>query len=517
MKQFPSCIILSMWLIVCTQCDSNVQQGKGGASWSQFRGPNSSGVASLDDQPPTEFGEDNNLLWKINLPVGTSSPVIWEDKIYLTAFVAENKELQTHCIERATGKILWSNSISPEKFENNHTISSPAQSTIAVDESGLYIYFASHGIRSFSHNGELRWDFPMPVYEWVSYGHASSPVIMDDKVLLSIDFGDDKIRCLMALNKNTGDVVWKTPVYNPTEYNGHSTPIRYHDEVILHRCGAVCAYSLADGSPVWWLPLRTLGESTPVIQNDVVYVGAWTNFTEEERRGNFFNYDTFGKALNDFDRDGDKLISETEIPGDLLLFIRPELLDYNEYVEYNIMDKRFPVRVLFSQMIDSDKSGFIDNAEWTGFYNYWKNLTQDLGILALPLGLKGELSTGNIIWMQPKKNPEIPSPVVYNESVYMVADGGWVTCMDAKTGEVSFQEKLGVPGPYIASPVAANGHIYAASHSGNMMVITAQKKPVVVFRTQLKGKILATPAIEGNHLYIRTSEHLYAFTNDLKK
>jgi outer membrane protein assembly factor BamB len=89
--------------------------------------------------------------------------------------------------------------------------------------------------------------------------------------------------------------------------------------------------------------------------------------------------------------------------------------------------------------------------------------------------------------------------------------------MDAKTGEVSFQEKIGMPGPYIASPVVANDHIYAASHSGNVMVMTVQKKPVVVFRTRLKGKILATPAIEGNHLYIRTSEHLYAFTNDLKK
>jgi len=517
MKQFPSCVFLIMCLIACNQCDSNVQPGEGQVHWSQFRGPNCSGVASPDDQPPAEFGEDNNLLWKINLPVGTSSPVIWEEKIYLTAFVAENKELQTLCIERATGKILWSNSIFPEKFENNHTISSPAQSTIAVDESGLYIYFASHGIRSFSHNGELRWDFPMPVYEWVSYGHASSPVIMDDKVLLSIDFGDDKIRCLMALNKNTGEVIWKTLVYNPTEYNGHSTPIRYHDEVILHRCGAVCAYSLADGSPVWWLQLMTLGESTPVIHNDILYVGAWTNFTEDERRGNFFNYDTFEKALNDFDRDGDKLISETEIPMDLLLFIRPELLDYNEYIEYNIMDKRFPVRVLFSRMIDRDKSGFIDNPEWTGFYNYWKNLTQDLGIFALPLGLTGELSMDNILWMQLKKNPEIPSPVVCNESVYMVADGGWVTCMDAKTGEVSFQEKIGMPGPYIASPVVANDHIYAASHSGNVMVMTVQKKPVVVFRTRLKGKILATPAIEGNHLYIRTSEHLYAFTNDLKK
>ena len=167
--------------------------------------------------------------------------------------------------------------------------------------------------------------------------------------------------------------------------------------------------------------------------------------------------------------------------------------------------------------MDSDKSGFIDNPEWTGFYNYWKNLTQDLGILALPLGLTGELPMNSILWMQLKKNPEIPSPVVCNESVYMVADGGWVTCMDIKTGEVTSQEKIGVSGPYIASPVAANGHIYAASHSGNVMVMTALKKPVVVFRTKLKGTILATPAIERNHLYIRTSEHLYAFTNDLKK
>jgi outer membrane protein assembly factor BamB len=443
--------------------------------------------------------------------------VIWNDRIYLTAFVTENKELQTLCIEKATGKILWSNSLFPEKFEKSHPISSPAQSTIAADENGVYVYFASYGIKSFNHKGELRWDFPMPVNESVDYGHASSPIIMDDKLLLSLDFGDETVRCLMALNKNTGEVEWKTPVQNPSGYNGHSTPIRYRDQVILHRCGGVYAYSLADGLPVWWLPLRTLGESTPVIHNDIVYVGAWTNFTEEERRGNFYTYDTFEKALNDFDRDGDRLISETEIPADLLLFLRPELLDYNEYTEYNIMDKRFPVRLLFSRMIDLDKSGYINNPEWTGFYNYWKNLTQDLGILALPLGLTGELPMNSILWMQLKKNPEIPSPVVCNESVYMVADGGWVTCMDIKTGEVTSQEKIGVSGPYIASPVAANGHIYAASHSGNVMVMTALKKPVVVFRTKLKGTILATPAIERNHLYIRTSEHLYAFTNDLKK
>jgi len=159
--------------------------------------------------------------------------------------------------------------------------------------------------------------------------------------------------------------------------------------------------------------------------------------------------------------------------------------------------------------MDRDKNGFVDEAEWMGFYMYWKNLTQDLGLLALPLGLSGELSLENVSWMQPDKNPEVPSPVFCNGLVYMTADGGWVTCLDAITGEVTFQEKIGVPGPCIASPVAANGHIYTTSHNGNVTVLTAKKRPEVVNRTRLAGKILATPAFNGDCLYIRTTKHLY--------
>jgi hypothetical protein len=154
--------------------------------WSQFRGPNCSGLALSDARPPTEFGEDKNLLWKIDLPEGTSSPVIWENKIYLTAFVQNNAELQTLCIEGSSGKIIWTRSVFPEKFEKFHPISNPAQATVAVDESGVYAYFASYGIQSYTHNGEMRWDLPLPVIDWVDYGHASSPVVMDDKLLKSV-------------------------------------------------------------------------------------------------------------------------------------------------------------------------------------------------------------------------------------------------------------------------------------------------------------------------------------------
>jgi len=478
--------------------------------WSQFRGPNCSGLASSDSRPPTEFGENKNLLWKIDLPVGTSSPVVWKNNIYLTAFVKENNELQTLCVESSSGKIIWTQSVFPEKMENVHPISNPAQTTIAVDESGVYVYFASCGIRSYTHAGEMRWNLTMPV-SYKDYGHASSPVIMDDKLLLSFDYGDEKTRFLKAFHKNTGEIAWKIPMTNKTGYGSHSTPIRYNDQVILHRCGSIGAYSLKDGSPVWWLPLMTLGRSTPVIHNNTVFVGAWTNLSEKERRGNYFEYDTFEKALTDFDQNNDKLISENEIPMDLLFFLRPELINYMEADEYDIVDKKCPVRLFFNMGMDQDENGFVDQAEWTGYYMYWKNLTQDLGLLALPLGLTGELSMEDITWMQLEKNPEVPSPVFCNNSVYMTADGGWVTCMDAVTGEVTFQEKIGLPGPCIASPVAANGNIFSASHNGNVMVITAEKKPTVVSRTRLTGKILATPAVNGNCLYIRTTKHLYAF------
>ena len=85
--------------------------------------------------------------------------------------------------------------------------------------------------------------------------------------------------------------------------------------------------------------------------------------------------------------------------------------------------------------------------------------------------------------------------------------------MDGGTGSVHFQEKIGATGAYIASPVVADGKIYLASYNGTVKVIEAGKMPSVISETRLKGKILATPAIAGNNLYVRTSEFLYAFKN----
>jgi len=313
---------------------------------------------------------------------------------------------------------------------------------------------------------------------------------------------------LLALNKINGSVIWKSFIQKSTPFNTSGypcfgTPAIFQDQIILHRSGGVASYSLTDGSPLWWIHLKTDGAGTPIVHNNIIFVAGWMELSEKGRRGEFYKYDTFEKAVRDFDQDGDKLISRNEIPEGMMITDRPEN-DISDAVTFSLRN--------FYGKIDSDKNGLADENEWMAFYDFVISNSEDIGLMALNPELKGELIFSDILWMQPEKNPEVPSPIAYNECVYTVTNGGWVTCMDSKTGKVHFQERLGAPGAFIASPVAANGFIYLAAYNGTINVIEAGKKPNVVFETKLKGKITATPAIVENNLYVRTSDYLYAFS-----
>src|SRR5262249_38641572 len=85
--------------------------------WPQFRGPNSSGVAE-NDKPPVEFGPGTNLLWKIEVPAGLSSPCVWGDRIFLTA--ADAGKMLTLAVNRSDGKILWRKEVSADKPKEIH-------------------------------------------------------------------------------------------------------------------------------------------------------------------------------------------------------------------------------------------------------------------------------------------------------------------------------------------------------------------------------------------------------------
>src|SRR5450755_2051321 len=128
-------------------------------SWTQFRGPNATGIAG-SGTPPVEFSPTKHLLWKVELPAGHSSPVIWGDRIFLTGL--SKGKLELICLNRKDGAILWRRAAPDVPLEKTHTISNPATGTPAVDADRVYAYFGSYGLLAFTHAGESQWTLPLP-------------------------------------------------------------------------------------------------------------------------------------------------------------------------------------------------------------------------------------------------------------------------------------------------------------------------------------------------------------------
>src|SRR5262249_3356911 len=126
--------------------------------WPQFRGPNGAGVSD-DARPPIHFGADSNLLWKISVPPGVSAPVVWGDRLFLTARPASN-ELVTLAFDPHSGRELRRRAAPAQQVEKCHPFSSPAASTPCTDWKRVYAYFGSFGLLAYDFNGKESWRRP---------------------------------------------------------------------------------------------------------------------------------------------------------------------------------------------------------------------------------------------------------------------------------------------------------------------------------------------------------------------
>jgi outer membrane protein assembly factor BamB len=116
-----------------------------------------------------------------------------------------------------------------------------------------------------------------------------------------------------------------------------------------------------------------------------------------------------------------------------------------------------------------------------------------------------------MVWKADRALPESPSPLYYRGNLYLVKNGGIVSCYEAGTGKLRYQKRLEAEGSYYASPVAGDGKIYLSSMDGIVVVLEAGDELRVAARNNLEERLMATPAIVDGKLYIRTAGHLYAF------
>ena len=115
--------------------------------------------------PPIHFGPNSNVLWKTELPSGHSSPVIWGDRIFLTAF--DKAKLETLCLNRVDGKLLWNAGAPAAKFEPTHKLGNPASPTPVTDGERIYVSFGSFGLLAYDFDGKEIWRY-VGGHDWTS-------------------------------------------------------------------------------------------------------------------------------------------------------------------------------------------------------------------------------------------------------------------------------------------------------------------------------------------------------------
>jgi outer membrane protein assembly factor BamB len=468
-------------------------------AWPQFRGVNGSGIAAGATSLPVEFGATKNQLWKTAVPAGQSSPAIWRNRIFLTAVDVGTRKLETMALDRATGQIVWRQAITVEQLERVHVVGSAATATPVVDGERVYAYFGSYGVIAYDLNGRVIWQVPMGVLQ-NGFGSGTSPVIAGEMVLVNRQEPSEPF--IVALDRKTGKEVWKhryqIPPGLPTAYASYSTPLIAGQEVIVHGMNRLEALDLASGETKWWVAISSTGTSSPIVAGDLIYVASWSPFGEADQMDTLPDYE----ALLKNDKDGNGSLNREEVPASLNVFTRPDTPD--------VPGATYSVKAAFPRF-DSNKDGELEREEWAAGMKVVSNLKIEHGLLAVRRGGSGDVTTTHVLWKQKTSIPEVPTPLAYQNKIYTIRNGGILTCMDAATGQLVYRGRVGTPGAYFSSPVAANGRLLVASGDGVVSVLGTGDRLEILAHNDLGEGILATPAIVGGVLYIRTSSNLMAF------
>ena len=387
--------------------------------WPEFRGPTAQGLSEAVDLPLT-WSETENIAWKILIPGrGWSSPVVLENKIWLTTGARRHggrslqggHSLRAVGIDLDSGRILHDVEVfrleSPPSLHVKNTSASP---TPILEEGRVYVHFGAFGTAALNSQGEILWKSRHLRYAEL-YGPAGTPALGEDLLVVSCD-GTDK-QFVAALDKNNGKVRWKT--FRQDGAMAYSTPLVIRSQglqqVISTGGNQAVSYELSSGEKLWWIRYQGFSQvPRPLFAHGLVYL---TNPAAE---------------------------------GPPMLYaVRPQG--------------------------------------------------------------RGNVSDSHVVWTWQRGVPVTPSPLIVGDEIYFVSDKGILTCLDARDGKEHWRARLG--GNFSASPAYADGKIFFLSEEGKTTVIQPGRHFETLAENQLDGRTLASIAIAGQSILIRSATHLY--------
>jgi outer membrane protein assembly factor BamB len=458
------------------------------ADWAQFRGSDGSGV-STEAKLPTEWAADKNVAWKVSVPgVAWSCPIVVGDRVFVTTAVADGQPKpgggfgggrpgggggppgggrpgggggrgaggpdkvytwKVVCLDKATGKELWAKPAADGKPKyGTHGSNTFASETPVSDGERVYSYFAASGI-VIAHDlaGKEIWKKEIGAFPAQNnWGTSSSPAVYDGVLFIQCD--NEEKSFLLALDARTGEQKWKVDRQERTNW---STPYLWktkdRTDLVVGGSGRVRGYNPADGKVIWELAIGG-GQSnaTPVGDAERLYFG--TGGMGGGRPGGFGG-------------GGGRPGGGAGGPGG-------------------------------------------GGAGAGTLFAIKAGATGDITPKA------GEKSSDGMAWAAKGAAPGAASPLVLDGHVYTLdRQGGQVTCLDAKTGEQKYKERIPNAGAFWASPWAYDGKVFCLDETGTTHVLKAGPTFEVLRKNTLgKDVYWSSPAVAGGSVFLRGVDSL---------
>jgi hypothetical protein len=424
-------------------------------NWPSFRGPNASGVAEGANLPTTWNAEKSqNIVWKTAIPgFSHASPIVWGNRIFVITAISTNPDAKFNpkdrgislstddakhtwrifALDKKTGRIIWEKTAyEGVPRAKRHVKATQANSTPTTDGRYVVALFGSEGLSCYDMDGKLVWKKDLGVLNpglWddknSSWGHASSPVIYRDLVIVQADGHQQSF--IAAFNLKDGREVWRV---NRGEITSWTTPTIYkgknRTELIANGGRFIRSYDPLTGKEIWRFADgdTQVKMQAPLVAHDLIYI-------------------TGGYPAG-----------------------RP-------------------------------------------MYAFRPGAVGDISLQP------GQETNEFIAWRSSKGSPYTPTPIIYGDLFYTCADNGVFSAYNAKTGELVYQERI--PSSFSASPIAADGKLYLASQDGDVYVVKAGPKFELLATNPMNEPLMATPAISGNNLIIRSEHYIYSVQENATK
>lgn len=292
-------LLLGSWLISTVAIFSSNAQAQlpsdASANWHHWRGPTADGRAADDAKPPVRWSATENVKWTAAIPgQGTSTPIVWEDQIFVLSAEPTNKKAEqapkkhersktqppdvyyrfiVSSFNRETGDLVWQHvAVEEVPHEGHHPTHTYAGASPTTDGQRLYVSFGSRGIFCYSLDGNLIWKTDLgdmtTRYGW---GEAVTPVVHGDSLIVNWD--QEQGSFITCLDAATGNAKWKTD--RPGEVTSWNTPLVTKIDgrgiVVANGTGRVRAYDLSSGDEIWNCGGQTVNAiPSPVRHDDFV-------------------------------------------------------------------------------------------------------------------------------------------------------------------------------------------------------------------------------------------------------